>query len=421
MRSDFRLSPQSSVLSPTSPLLSFIISTFNRREAILQTLAVLRGPAGGSGNREVIVVDNASIDGTADAIAQGFPEVNLIRQRFNGGPCAKNRGIESARGKYLVFLDDDSFPQADSIDRMVAEFEDDPALGAAVFSVRLPSGVCECSAYPDVFAGCGVGLRAEAIGQVGGLPDDFFMQAEEYDLSLRLLDAGWKIRRFADIGVTHLKTPRARFPGRVMRLDVRNNLTLIARYFPDEWVMPFASDWARRYRMLAQVHRRLPAYYAGLAAGIMRLALRRGRRPVKAATFETFAKINEIERRLRAAAAEYSLKRVVFVDLGKNILPYWRAAERCGIEVVALADAKLGGHSFSYRGTPIVTDTAALKLNYDGVVVSNLSPVHAAQRRQWWRGRTEAPVIDLFEGNANGIPARRDKDAEVETLRILSA
>ena len=51
----------------------------------------------------------------------------------------------------------------------------------------------ECSAYPDVFIGCGTGFRRQALVEVGGLPEDFFMQAEEYDLSLRLLDAGWTV------------------------------------------------------------------------------------------------------------------------------------------------------------------------------------------------------------------------------------
>ena len=97
-----------------------------------------------------------------------------------------------------------------AIERMIAYFESDPRLGAATFTVTLPDGARECSAYPDVFIGCGTGVRRTAIDQTGGLPDDFFMQAEEYDLSLRLLDAGWRIRGFDALRVLHLKTPTAR-------------------------------------------------------------------------------------------------------------------------------------------------------------------------------------------------------------------
>src|ERR1700722_1779614 len=218
------------------PQVSFIISTYNRREALLQTLKVLHGPAAGSGGAETIVVDNASHDGTADAVAEQFPTVRLIRQNIHRGPCVKNLGLPVARGQFVVFLDDDSFPHPESIDRMVEYFRADPQLGAASFNVRLTNGDHECSAYPEIFTGCGVGLRADALAQVGGLPEDFFMAAEEYDLALRLLDAGWTVRRFDDLCVTHLKTPQTRFPSRVIRLDVRNNLTLIARYFPDEFV-----------------------------------------------------------------------------------------------------------------------------------------------------------------------------------------
>src|SRR5438477_532540 len=81
----------------------------------------------------------------------------------------------------------------------------------------------ECGAYPDGFIGCGTGFRRAALDQVGGLPDDFFMQCEEYDRSLRLLDGGWRVRTFADHHVAHLKTPTARASARTTRLDVRNN------------------------------------------------------------------------------------------------------------------------------------------------------------------------------------------------------
>ena len=379
------------------PQVSFIISTYNRREALLQTLKVLHGPAAGSGGAETIVVDNASHDGTADAVAEQFPTVRLIRQNVNRGPCAKNLGLPVARGQFVVFLDDDSFPHPESIDRMVEYFRADPQLGAASFNVRLTNGDHECSAYPEIFTGCGVGLRADALAQVGGLPEDFFMAAEEYDLALRLLDAGWTVRRFDDLCVTHLKTPQTRFPSRVMRLDVRNNLTLIARYFPDEFVRPFAFDWAKRYRMIAKVNGTMPAYYAGLAAGLLRLARRANRRPMRAAAFETFAKIGLIQQFMNQLKRDLRPTRILLIDLGKNIYPYWLAAQNCGIKVAAVADAKLGGHGFRYRGIPVLDDSSARNLMFDAAVVSNLSPVHAALRRDSWRASINRPVCDFLQ------------------------
>ena len=236
-----------------TPRVTFLLSTFNRRSAVLNTLSHLQALEGsGDFVAETIVIDNVSADGSADAIAAEFPSVHLLRQRNNRGACAKNIGIFRATGHYIVFLDDDSYPDAQSIGRMIEHFRADSQLGAAVFDVILPDGSHECSAFPNVFIGCGTGFRREALAQAGGLPDDFFMQAEEYDLSLRLLDAGWQVRRFTDLRVHHLKTSGARLPARTTRLDVRNNLLVIARRFPRQWIMPYALDWMLRYRWIAR-------------------------------------------------------------------------------------------------------------------------------------------------------------------------
>jgi len=381
-------------------MVSFVISTFNRKTALLKTLAELHGQGAPTCAWEIIVVDNASNDGTGKTIAGQFPGVLVLPQSTNRGPVAKNAGLTKARGKFVVFLDDDSFPAPGAVDRMITHFAADPRLGAAVFTVTLPDGSRECSAYPDVFIGCGVGLRKESLDQVGGLPDDFFMQAEEYDLSLRLLDAGWSVKSFGDLHVTHLKTPAARFPARVMRLDVRNNLNLIGRYFPDEWIIPFAHDWISRYRMIASANHCRLAFCGGLADGLVRLTDGSDRRPIRDSTFETFAKINEIEKYLREAAGQIGIRRVLFVDLGKNMFAYWRAAQQAGVEIAGIADARLGGRGFRYRGVPILSDAEAAGQSFDAAIVSNLSPFHAANRRQIWRAQSDRPVVDFFEAAA---------------------
>src|SRR5438067_12150273 len=103
-------------------IVSFIISTYNRREVLLNTLARIDGCGLARGDFETIVVDNASRDGTAAAVASRFPQVRLIQLRSNQGSCAKNHAITKARGEYIVFLDDDSFSSGDSIARLVRAF-----------------------------------------------------------------------------------------------------------------------------------------------------------------------------------------------------------------------------------------------------------------------------------------------------------
>jgi GT2 family glycosyltransferase len=390
-------------------LITFLISTFNRREVLLQTLRRLSECGLSREQFEIIVVDNASHDGTADAIAQEFLSVRLIALRHNKGPCAKNAGLAHARGEFIVFLDDDSFPEANSLQRMVAHFRRDEKMGAAVFTVTLPDGTRECSAYPSVFIGCGTGFRRAALEEVGGLPEDFFMQAEEYDLSLRLMDAGWDVRSFDDLHVTHLKTPTTRFSKRVTRLDVRNNLVLASRHFPEKWIRPFAIDWMKRYYFIAAAKGHRAAYFAGLAQGVARIVISAKRKAIADETFERFAKIDEIERRMRQAQRQLNLRSVLFVDLGKNVLPFWLAAQSCNLNVVAIADRNLGKSRRRYRGIPIVTDDLARDLDFDAAIVSNLSPVHAHAARDRWRAIDDRLVIDLFEAHAPEafISARR--------------
>jgi GT2 family glycosyltransferase len=383
-----------------APLVTFLISTRDRRDVLLRTLADLDAIGrDGSVVVETIVVDNASTDGTADAVASEFHDVRLVRLARNRGPCGKNAGLPLAAGEFIVFLDDDSCPTAAGVARLAERFAADPRLGAAVFTVTLPDGSQECSAYPTVAIGCGTAFRRTALDEVGGLPTDFFMQAEEYDLSLRLLDAGWDVRRFDDLHVRHLKTPAARSPTRTSRLDARNNLMLATRYLPGRWVLPMAVDWARRYWWIAAAkgpgHRRATA--VGLLQGIAR-SLRPGhRRPIGLAAFERFAHPLEIHRKLARAALDGRIRSVVLVDVGKNILPFHRAAVACGLRVVAIADDRLAAPGRRYRGVPIVPDMAAVALPFDAAVIANLSPVDAPRRAARWRQVQRRPVIDLFE------------------------
>lgn len=374
-------------MQSANPTVSFVISTYNRRDVLLGTLKQVRACGLLREDFEVMVVDNASTDGTADVVKAEFPETRLFVLPTNRGSCAKNVAIKQAMGRYVVFLDDDSYPEPGSIARMIRRFEADPQLGAAVFTITLPDGSQECSAYPDVFIGCGTGFRAKALRQVGALPIDFFMQAEEYDLSLRLLDAGWNIRSFDDLHVAHLKTPTARVRWRTMRLDVRNNLIVARRYFPKQWKWRFARDWMKRYWKIAASKGQRTAFATGLIQGLMQSATEL--QPVEQETFNHFTRMGRIEEEMR----KLEVKRVLFIDYGKNILPYWLAAKKLGMEVVGIADNRLRG---SYRGIRILTDDAARQLRFDAAVISNSSPVHARQRARQWRATDLRRVVDLL-------------------------
>jgi GT2 family glycosyltransferase len=375
-------------------VVSFVISTHNRRAVLLETLRQIQQCGIARSGYEILVVDSASRDGTAEAVEAHFPDVRVFRQRRNLGACAKNVAIEHACGRYIVFLDDDSYPMPGSVARMVRHFECNRNLGAANFTITLPDGSRECSAYPEVFIGCGTGFRRRALDEVGMLPTDFFMQAEEYDLSLRLLDAGWDIQAFDDLHVAHRKTAAARCAARTMRLDVRNNITIARRYFPGEWGRRFALDWSRRYWRIACANRQRWAFTLGLMQGIARTIVPWKRRPVTGDVFDRFTGMSLIEARLRESVYRYRLRTVLFVDYGKNMLPYWLAARRCDLNIVAIADNRLA-RAKPYRGIPIVNDWVARRLEYDAAIVSNSSPVHRAMRLKTWQQLDGRPVLDL--------------------------
>lgn len=382
-----------SLIQNSNPLVSFVLSTFNRRAELLGTLSKLQQCGLDAGLFEILVVDNASSDGTAAAVAAQFPDATLFPLSVNRGSCAKNIALERAAGQFVVFLDDDSYPLEGSIPRMLEHFAMRPDLGAAVFTVTLPDGSRECSAYPDVFIGCGTAFRREALDEVGGLPETFFMQAEEYDLSLRLLQAGWDIRTFDDLHVAHLKTPNARRRWRTMRLDARNNFLVASRYFPRKWLSQFTLDWMRRYHCIAAAKQQRSAFWVGLAQGVCQAATT-PRTAVGDGVFNRFTRMAQIEHAMATAARTHHLRSVLLIDYGKNILPYWLATKKCGLKVVAIADPKLAG--CSYRGIPVINDSIARRLDFDAAIISNSSPVHAQARADAWRGMESRLIIDLL-------------------------
>jgi len=91
---------------------SVVIVSFNTRDLLRECLNTLATEAGGV-RYEVIVVDNASRDGSADMVAAEFPAARLIRSDVNlGFAAANNRGFAIAQGRYVVLLNSDAFPPA---------------------------------------------------------------------------------------------------------------------------------------------------------------------------------------------------------------------------------------------------------------------------------------------------------------------
>lgn len=228
----------------TTPQLSVIIVTWNVRELTLACLTALERETRGI-TTEVIVVDNASVDGTADAVQAAFPDVRVLRNSVNRGfPAANNQALGVSRGDYVLYLNPDTEPGPGSVAACLAALEADPSVGVAGCRLELEdrSIQLECARRPyllrhlamellylhmlfprsrifgdhlmgywdhrgerDVEAICGAFMlaRRSVVQQVGGLPADVFMYHEDLAFCLRVRRAGWRIRYLGEHVTLH--------------------------------------------------------------------------------------------------------------------------------------------------------------------------------------------------------------------------
>lgn len=364
-------------------LLSYIIVTHNRRDALLQTLSILHRQTPLAREQwEAWVIDNASTDGSADRVAGAYPEVRLIRNATNQGVGARSQAFGEARGKYIVLLDDDSYPVGDAVLRSIDHLERTPGTGAVVGRVLLPDGGEEACAMPGVMLSGAVCLRKAVLDQVGGFAPEFFRKAGEYDLSFRMWQAGHAVERFEDIVYRHDKVMTGRSSALAHRMDLRNNLILAERYLPRSLRSAYRADWLKRYAAMARHAGQHETVSRAIAeardwAGRERAAGRSTLRPaIVEMLFELEAQRTAVDRWALHRRAE----RVVIADFSKNLYATWAACETLGLEVLAIADNHPAYRGLSYRGIPIVSDAYALAADHDGVILSNVNPAQAPAR-----------------------------------------
>ncbi len=182
-----------------NPLISVIIPTRNRRALVLRAVdSVLRQDCP---DREVLVVDDGSTDGTADALA-AIADCRVIRLEHGGPAVARNRGIAAAAGQYLAFLDSDDYWHPPHLSTLLAAL-DQPRVGLAYSPIRTESldgqplggqrdrreyhsGRVAGPLFEHVFIHTSnVLCRTDLVRQVGGF-DESLPVCEDYHLWLRL-------------------------------------------------------------------------------------------------------------------------------------------------------------------------------------------------------------------------------------------
>ncbi|MCA9969970.1 MAG: glycosyltransferase family 2 protein [Anaerolineales bacterium] len=234
--------PRSPLPAPHSPDVSIVIVSWNVR-ALLRACLTAVARAREEAALEVIVVDGASADGSADMVTAEFPWVTLIACDENVGfPRGNNLGLARANGRYLYLLNPDTELQAGALAAMVAYLDQHPDVGVVGSQLRYADGRIQSSRrrFPSVLTGLfestwlqplaprrllrnyyaldlpddqtadvdwvmGASLmtRRAVLAQVGGLDEAYFMYSEELDWCRRIKDAGWRVVYLPTAVVVH--------------------------------------------------------------------------------------------------------------------------------------------------------------------------------------------------------------------------
>lgn len=237
---------------------SLLVITYNRCDHAIQCLTDLGEQS--FQPKEIILVDNASSDGTVAAVKSRFPNVVLIESPENlGVGGARNLGIKSATGDIVIVIDDDArFAEPDACEKALAEFELQQNLGVLAFCIlSSANGSLETRAIPKVdkrhdalsdgecayFTGAGFAIRREVFEKVGPFWAELFYVGEELDLSYRLLAADYSIQYRTDIQVLHDATPAARPSGQYIYFNTRNRVWIALRNLPWPYVATMIVTW----------------------------------------------------------------------------------------------------------------------------------------------------------------------------------
>jgi GT2 family glycosyltransferase len=195
-----------------TPDVTVVVMSRNRRAELVENLGRHEAP--------VILVDNASTDGTADAVRQAHPEVRVVQLPRNVGAAARTLGVRLAATPYVAFADDDSWWAPGSLvlaAKLLTEHPTIAVLNARILvgpEERLDPACAEMAASPLPpgvglrwprlmgFVACGAVVRRSAFLQVGGFDAVVRFPGEEERVSIDLAGAGWQLA-YADELVVH--------------------------------------------------------------------------------------------------------------------------------------------------------------------------------------------------------------------------
>jgi GT2 family glycosyltransferase len=215
-----------------------VVITHQRRDEVLQALTRLRALPE---QPHVVVVDNGSTDGTAAAVAERFPEVELVASPENLGAVGRNVGVARVSTPYVAFCDDDTWWDPGSLRTAADTFDAHPRLAVVTARILVEPGGREDPIVPELrdspvrgadwlpgpalgsfLAGASV-LRREAFDEVGGFCERLWLGGEEELMAGDLAARGWELCYLPELTVHH-QASTARDPHKRRRDGIRNTL-----------------------------------------------------------------------------------------------------------------------------------------------------------------------------------------------------
>ena len=303
--------------------LSVVFLSYNTRDLTRQALSSVLAAAEGL-EVEIFVVDNASADGSADMVAEEFPQVKLICNAANVGFSAGNNvALRQVTGEYALLINTDTIVRRDALRTMVEFLDAHPEAGACGCKILDPDGTlqldsrrgfptplaafCKMSglsrlfpkhpliahyhmtyldpeqtAEVEVLSGSCMMVRKSAMDQVGLLDEDYFMYGEDIDWCYRFHQAGWKIYYVPTTEIIHFRGESGRGTplkilyrkSRAMSIFVNKHMARRYRFFP-LWLLQVGIALHGTFRFLARAGRTLamPLIDAGLVLCGLKLGL----------------------------------------------------------------------------------------------------------------------------------------------------
>ncbi len=255
------------------PLVTVNILSYNRKNELQHTLQKVF--AQDYNNIEVIVVDNNSIDGSAEMVKTEYPDVRLIELQKNIGIAGWNEGAKIAKGEYLLFLDDDSYAAKKTLSSILPMCEKNKIIALDIRDSDGKRSTPQELQLIPTFIGCGVIIPQDVFRELNGFEPLLFLYGHEEEFSMRAVQKGYTLQFIPKMVVYHSQSRnnrsfnRKNIDKRRLFFNVRNSIIILMFHFPLQISIPRIIRLSFGRILFAIVNRCPLTVFKGLFYGIV--------------------------------------------------------------------------------------------------------------------------------------------------------